>query len=75
MSGSLSLNGRECRPGSQNPVTLKSPIILDAADEGQIAYRVVTGRHRDRRTVLPTCGPVTALPRRTIFVPAGFAAA
>ncbi len=26
MSGSLSLNGRECRPGTQNPVTQNSPI-------------------------------------------------
>ena len=56
MSGSFSLNGRECRPGTQNPVTLKSPIDLVTADEGQMQIAralSVTRRTARRLSTLP----------------------
>ena len=71
MSGSSSLSGRECTPGTKKPVSLKNS-SASVADQRQIEIAGARAVGVERRAVLPAA-PVTALPRSTTVVPGGIA--
>ena len=67
MSGSSSLSGRECTPGTKKPVALNRADTV--AHERQVEVARARTVRVERRAVAPAL-PVTALPRSTTVVPA-----